>query len=198
MRENFRYILVKIEPYDAHSVSAWARGEELVTPSQYDAKELYLTLFSAITDWYGDRIAAQIGIAVPAISGPFAIIRMRRGTERDIFAILPFIREHLHDEIRLAAVRTSGTICTLKKEILRKQMYLRTQEPFLIEKKKTEVEIFNQNMMPDMQGSDPSPPFSMWVHPSGAVDIDMSHENLNKKENGFNRIHLHYLTKDDF
>jgi hypothetical protein len=37
----------------------------------------------------------------------------------------------------------------------------------------------------------------MWMHASGAVDIDLPNDNLDKKENGFNRLRLQYLTKDD-
>ncbi|MDR2856144.1 MAG: Rpp14/Pop5 family protein [Methanomicrobiales archaeon] len=196
MRENFRYILVKIEPYDLCSLSMWIRDD--TTPSQYDAKELYYTLFASITDWYGDRTASQIGIAVPAILGPFAILRMRRGTEHDVFAILPCIREHLHAEIRLAALKTSGTIRTLKEEIMRKRTYLRTQEPLLIQKTNAEMEHLIPDIREKIYDTDPPSSFSMWLHPSGAVDIEASHDNLDKKENGFNRIHLHYLTKDDF
>jgi len=197
MRENFRYILVKIEPYEPRSLSLWVMGDDTVS-SQYDAKEVYHTLSASITDWYGDRTASQIGIAVPAILGPFAILRMRRGTERDVFAILPCIREHLHAEIRFVALTTSGTIHTLKEEIQRKRTYLRTQEPLMIQKTNAEI----KHLIPDMRentcDSDAIPSFSMWLHPSGAVDIDLSHANLDKKENGFNRLHLHYLTKDDF
>jgi len=197
MRENFRYILVKIEPYDAHSLHAWASGEGHESLLQYNAKELYYTISAAITEWYGDYIAAQIGVAVPAIVGPFAIIRMRRGTERDLYAILPFIREHLHAEIRLAALQTSGTIRTLKEEIYRKQKYFRMQKPAFLEKTKTEME----GLMPDMRlcmgDTDIDPVFSMWVRASGAIDIDLPSDNLDRKENGFNRVRLQYLTKDD-
>ena len=197
MRENYRYILVKIEPYDPHSLFVWATGNETIPP-EYDAKELYYTLFASITDWYGDRIASQIGIAVPAILGPFAILRMRRGTEHDVYAILPCIREHLHAEIRLAALKTSGTIQTLEEEIQRKRTYLRTQEPLLMQKTNEEMKHLIPDMKHEICDTDSIPSLSMWLHPSGAVDIDVSCDNLEKKENGFNRIHLHYLTKDDF
>jgi RNase P/RNase MRP subunit POP5 len=197
MRENFRYILVKIEPYDAQSLYAGASGEEHTTISQYNAKELYYTISAAITDWYGDSIAAQIGVAVPAIIGPFAIIRMRRGTQRDVFAILPFIREHLHTEIRLAALQTSGTIRTLKEEIYRKQKYLSKQKLAFIEMAKTEMEGVMPDMRLGMGDTDTDPVFSMWVHASGAVDIDLPSDSLDRKENGFNRVRLQYLTKDD-
>jgi RNase P/RNase MRP subunit POP5 len=197
MRENFRYILAKIEPYDPRSLSAWMMGDDTIPP-QYDAKELYYTLSASITDWYGDHAASQIGIAVPAILGPFVILRMRRGTERNVSAILPCIREHLHAEIRLAALKTSGTIHTLKEEIQRKRTHLRTQEPLFMQKTNAKM----KHLIPDMRQSicdtDSISSCSMWLHPSGAVDIDLSCDNLDKKENGFNRIHLHYLTKDDF
>ena len=197
MRENFRYILVKIEPYNAHNLYAWASGEEDETTSQYNAKKLYYTISAAITDWYGDYIAAQIGVAVLAIMGPFAIIRMRRGTERDVFAILPFIREHLHTEIRLAALQTSGTIRTLKEEIYRKQKYLSKQKAAFIEMEKPEMERLMPDMRLEVGDTDTDSVFPMWVHTSGAVDIDLPNDNLDKKENGFNRLRLQYLTKDD-
>jgi len=197
MRENFRYILVKIEPYDAQRLYAWANGEEHETISQYNAKELYYTISAAITDWYGDYMAAQIGIAIPAVIGPFAILRMRRGTERDVFPILPLIREHLHTEIRLAALKTSGTIRTLKEEIYRKQKYLSMQKPIFIEKAKTELKVPIPDMKLGIWDTDTVPFFSMWVHASGAVDIDLSSDNLDRKENGFNHVRLQYLTKDD-
>ena len=197
MRENYRYILVKIEPYDAQALYAWASEEKHETRSQYNAKELYYTISAAITDWYGDYIAAQIGVAVPAIVGPFAIIRMRRNTEKDVFAILPFIREHLHAEIRLAALQTSGTIHTLKEEIYRKQKYLRMQKPVFIEKAKTEMKGLMPDMRLDTGDTEIDLTVSMWVHTSGAVDIDLSSDNLDRKENGFNHVRLQYLTKDD-
>ena len=197
MRENFRYILIKIEPYDSRSLFLWAMGDGTIPP-EYDAKELYYTLSASITDWYGDRTASQIGIAIPAIFGPFAILRMRRGTEHDVFTILPFIREHLYAEIRLAALKTSGTIHTLKEEIQRKRAYLRTQEPLLMQKTNEEMKHLIPDMKPNTCHTDSTPSCSMWLHPSGEVDIDAPHDSLDKKENGFNRIHLHYLTKDDF
>jgi RNase P/RNase MRP subunit POP5 len=197
MRENFRYILVRIEPYDAQSLYAWASEEEHETISQYNAKELYYTISAAITDWYGDCIAAQIGVAIPAIVGPFAIIRMRRGTERDVFTILPLIREHLHSEIRLVPLQTSGTIRTLKKEIYRKQKYLGMQKPIFIEKVKMEMEGIIPAMRLGIGDTELDPVFSMWVHTSGAVDIVLSSDNLDRKENEFNHVRLQYLTKDD-
>jgi RNase P/RNase MRP subunit POP5 len=197
MRENFRYILVKIEPYDACSLYAWASQEEGEALSQYNAKELYYTISAAITDWYGDCTSAQIGVAIPTIIGPFAIIRMRRGTERDVFAILPFIREHLHAEIRLAALQTSGTIRTLKEEICRKQKYLRMQKPAFTEKTKMEMKGLIPDMGLDIGDTGTDSVFPMWVHASGAVDIDISSDNLDRKANGFNHVRLQYLTKDD-
>ena len=217
MRENFRYILVKIDPYPPDILYAWATGEKtgkdeefsakskfyLNPCSLYDAKELYRTLFVAIADWYGDREASRIGIAVLAIFGPFALIRVRRSTEQKVSAVLPFIRDYMGTSIRLASLQTSGTILKLKKSIIRKQTYLRTQKPILYTVSDT-----NKNPYEDTNSSVytlPEIPSSMWCHASYALDDAnfSDHHNTgdkntrDKKENGFNRICLQYLTKDD-
>jgi RNase P/RNase MRP subunit POP5 len=203
---------VKIDPYPPDILYAWATGEKVgkneessarskICPnpySFYDAKELYRTVFAAITDWYGDREASCIGIAVAAIFGPFALLRVRRGTERKVSAILPFIRDYMGNSIRLASLQTSGTILKLKKSIIRKQTYLRTQKPILYTVGNTNKNPYEETYSSVYTAHEI--PHSMWCHASYALDdtgVFDHHNTRDKKENGFNHICLQYLTKDD-
>ncbi len=70
MRTKRRYILARILPYGA----------------AVDQKQLYLSVIEAAASLFGD---AAVGLAQPAVvycDAGYAIIRCRRGAERDIAA----------------------------------------------------------------------------------------------------------------
>jgi len=101
MRTKKRYILVRIIPSGA----------------TVDQKQLYLSVIEAATSLFGD---AAVGLAQPAAvycDAGYAVIRCRRGTERDIAAALATVTAVGDDRISLRTVATSGTIRALRRRM---------------------------------------------------------------------------------
>jgi len=101
MRTKRRYILARILPYGA-------------TPDQ---KEVYLSVVEAATSLFGD---AAVGLAQPAVvfcDGGYAVIRCRRGTEKDIATALATVTAIGVCRAALRAVAVSGTIHALKRRV---------------------------------------------------------------------------------
>jgi ribonuclease P/MRP protein subunit POP5 len=101
LRENHRYLLVRIEPA---GISA-------------DQKDLYYALSDAITSLWGDAMAAVIMQAVVATEGRYAVIRCRRGTERELAIALATVTVCHDVRIALRIVAASGTIDSLRRRI---------------------------------------------------------------------------------
>ncbi len=94
MRTKRRYILARILPYGA----------------AVDQKQLYLSVIEAAASLFGD---AAVGLAQPAVvycDAGYAVIRCRRGTERDIAAALATVTAVGDDRVSLRTVAASGTI----------------------------------------------------------------------------------------
>jgi len=101
MREKRRYILVRILPYG-------------VTPDQ---KDVYLSVIEAATSLWGD---VAVGLAQPAVvfcDGGYAVVRCRRGTEKDIATALATVTAIADERVALRTVATSGTIRALRRRI---------------------------------------------------------------------------------
>lgn len=101
MRENFRYILVRIIP----------------ETSVFESLELYRAVSDAVETLFGDTESARIWPSIMIVSGCHAIIRCRRGKEMYLETALATVT---HIQNRGAAVHpicTSGTIRTLREKI---------------------------------------------------------------------------------
>ena len=96
MRENFRYILIHIVPEQT-----------------CDQRDIYRAVAESVTSLYGDSVTAAIWPSVMKVSGPFAIIRCRRGTEKRLETALAAITGIQGSRAAVHPVRTSGTIQTL-------------------------------------------------------------------------------------
>ncbi len=101
MRVKRRYILVRILPYG-------------VTPDQ---KEMYLAVAEAATSLWGDVAAGLAQPAVVLCSGGYAVVRCRRGTEKDIATALTTVTAVAGERITLRTVATSGTIRALRRRM---------------------------------------------------------------------------------
>ena len=101
LREKRRYILIQIEP----------------AGTCIDQKDLYYSVSDAITALWGDAMAAVIMAAVVASEGQHAVIRCRRGTERELAIALSTITTYHDTRIALRIITASGTIETLQERI---------------------------------------------------------------------------------
>jgi len=101
LREKRRYILVAVEP----------------SKTIIDRKDLYFAICDAITSLWGDVTSAVIMPAVIASEGQYAIIRCRRGTERELSIALSTITCCRDSSIALRIIAASGTIDTLRERI---------------------------------------------------------------------------------
>jgi ribonuclease P/MRP protein subunit POP5 len=101
LRENRRYILVRVEP----------AGTEI------DQKELYYTISDAVTSLWGDGMAAVIMQAVVAAESGYVVIRCRRGTEKELAIALSTVTACRDTRLALRIVAASGTIESLRERI---------------------------------------------------------------------------------
>jgi ribonuclease P/MRP protein subunit POP5 len=102
LREKRRYVLVQIKP----------AGN---TP---DPKELYLAVDDAVTVLWGDAVASLIHPAVVAVENGSAIVRCRRGMERELAIALSTVTSCGGQRIALRTRATSGTIESLRELII--------------------------------------------------------------------------------
>jgi ribonuclease P/MRP protein subunit POP5 len=103
MRENFRYVLVRIIP-----------GEI------YESRDIYHATAESVISLYGDGTAAQMWPSVMQVSGAYAIIRCRRGMEKLLETALSAITHVQGVPSALHPIKTSGTIKTLKDSVPKK------------------------------------------------------------------------------
>ncbi len=101
LREKRRYLLARIEPC----------GVPL------EAKDLYYTIHEAATSLWGDMIVATMHPAVIALEEGYAILRCRRGTEREYTIALSTITTCRDHQITLRIIAASGTIESLRDRI---------------------------------------------------------------------------------
>ena len=101
LREKRRYLLARIEPC----------GVPL------EAKDLYYTIHEAATSLWGDVVVAAMQPAVIALEEGYAILRCRRGTERECAIALSTITACRDHQIALRIIAASGTIDSLRDRI---------------------------------------------------------------------------------
>jgi ribonuclease P/MRP protein subunit POP5 len=101
MRAKRRYILVRTLPYGMI----------------VDSKGVYLSVIEAATSLLGD---AAVGLAEPAVvfcDGGYAVIRCRRGTEKEITVALATVTALGDRRATLRTIAISGTIHALKRRM---------------------------------------------------------------------------------
>jgi len=101
LRENRRYILVRIEP----------------AGTVIDQKELYYAISDAVTSLWGDAAAGVITQAVVAAENGHVIIRCLRGTEKELALALSTVTACRDIRLALRIVAASGTIESLRERI---------------------------------------------------------------------------------
>ena len=101
LREKRRYVLARIDPHGTAP----------------DPKELYYAVHDAVTSLWGDAAGALIHGAVIAVEGEYAIVRCRRGTERELTIALSTVISCGGRRVALRTVAASGTIESLRERI---------------------------------------------------------------------------------
>jgi ribonuclease P/MRP protein subunit POP5 len=106
LRENRRYILVRVEP----------------AVTVIDQKELYYAISDAVTSLWGDAVAGVITQAVVAAENGHVIIRCLRGTEKELALALSTVTACRDVRLALRIVAASGTIESLRERIQGQQV----------------------------------------------------------------------------
>jgi ribonuclease P/MRP protein subunit POP5 len=82
-----------------------------------DPGELYYAVHEAVTSLWGDAAGALIHAAVIAVEGEFAIVRCRRGAERELSIAMSTVTTCDGKRIVLRTVAASGTIESLRERM---------------------------------------------------------------------------------
>ncbi|MDD1728127.1 MAG: hypothetical protein LUQ50_03545 [Methanospirillum sp.] len=100
MRENYRYLLARIEP-----------------PVPMDAKEIFLVISDVYCSLFGEIQASYAWIAVMEYTPPYGIFRCRRGYEHTVEAALSCVTSIRGIPSVIHPFKTSGTIRTIREKI---------------------------------------------------------------------------------
>lgn len=101
LREKKRYVLFRIAPHH----------------SAFDGKQVYYAIYEAISSLYGDFGAAEIYMAVVFCEGHYAIVRCRRGSEKQLSAAALTVNRINGTHCALHPLSTSGTIAALRRRM---------------------------------------------------------------------------------
>lgn len=101
LREKKRYVLARIDPAG-------------VTP---DPKDLYYAVYEAVVSLFGDMAAAAMQPSVLAVEKGCAILRCRRGAEREFVIALSTLTGCRDAPLALRVLAVSGTIESLRERI---------------------------------------------------------------------------------
>jgi ribonuclease P/MRP protein subunit POP5 len=101
LREKRRYVLARIEPAGTAA----------------DPRELYYAVHDAVTSLWGDAAGALIHAAVIAVEGEFAVVRCRRGAERELSIAISTVTTCGGKHIALRTLAASGTIESLRERM---------------------------------------------------------------------------------
>lgn len=101
LRENRRYILVRVEP----------------AGTVIDQKELYYAIADAVTSLWGDAAGGIIMQAVVAAEDGYVILRCLRGTEKELAIALSTVTACRDTRLALRIVAASGTMESLRERI---------------------------------------------------------------------------------
>jgi ribonuclease P/MRP protein subunit POP5 len=101
LREKRRYLLARIDPAGANP----------------EAKDLYYAIYEAVVSLFGDMAAAAMQPSVLAVEEGYAILRCRRGAEREFAIALSTLSACRDNLVALRVLATSGTIESLRERI---------------------------------------------------------------------------------
>jgi len=101
LREKRRYLLAQIDPWGVPA----------------NGKELYYAIYDAATALWGDIVVAAMQPEVISIEHGHAILRCRRGTEREYAIALSTVTRCGDKRVALRVIATSGTIDSLRDRI---------------------------------------------------------------------------------
>jgi RNase P/RNase MRP subunit POP5 len=101
LREKRRYVLARIDP--------------MGTP--VDPKDLYYAVYEATVSLFGDLVAAAMQPSVIAIEGGCALLRCRRGSERELMIALSTLVACRETPLALRILAVSGTLESLRDRI---------------------------------------------------------------------------------
>ena len=101
LREKRRYVLARIDP--AGTVP--------------DPKDLYYAVYEAVVTLFGDMAAAAMQPSVLAVEEGYAILRCRRGAEREFAIALSTLTVCRETPVALRVLAVSGTIESLRERI---------------------------------------------------------------------------------
>jgi len=101
LREKRRYVLARLLPLG-------------ILPGP---KELYFSVHEAATSLWGDAVASLVQPAVITIEKGCAVVRCRRGMERELALALATVTSCGGEQIALRTIATAGTIESLRKRI---------------------------------------------------------------------------------
>lgn len=105
LRENRRYILVRVEP----------------AGTVIDQKDLYYAIAEAVTSLFGDAAGGVIMQAVVAAEEGHVIVRCLRGTEKDLAIALSTVTVCRDVRLALRIIAASGTMESLRERLRKRQ-----------------------------------------------------------------------------
>jgi ribonuclease P/MRP protein subunit POP5 len=101
LREKRRYVLARIDPEG--------------TP--VDPKDLYYAVYESVVSLFGDLVAAAMQPSVIAIESGCALLRCRRGSERELMIALSTLVACREAPVALRILAVSGTLESLRDRI---------------------------------------------------------------------------------
>jgi ribonuclease P/MRP protein subunit POP5 len=101
LREKRRYLLARIDP-----------AGTLVEP-----KDLYYVVYEAVVSLFGDVAAAAMQPSVIAVEKGYALLRCRRGAEREFAIALSTLSAYRDCTVAIRVLAVSGTIESLRERI---------------------------------------------------------------------------------
>ncbi len=101
LREKRRYLLARIDPSGTNP----------------EAKDLYYAVYEAVVSLFGDMSAAAMQPSVIAVEGEHALLRCRRGAEREFVIALSTLTTCRDAPVALRVLAISGTIESLRERV---------------------------------------------------------------------------------
>jgi len=101
LREKRRYVLARIDPEGI----------------PVDPKDLYYAVYEAVVSLFGDLVAAAMQPSVIAIENGCALLRCRRGSERELMIALSTLVACREAPVALRILASSGTLESLRDRI---------------------------------------------------------------------------------
>jgi len=166
LREKRRYVLARIDPYGT-------------VP---DPKDLYYAVYEAVVSLFGDMAAAAMQPSVLAVESGYAILRCRRGAEREFAIALSTLTVCRETPVALRVLAVSGTIESLRERIA---------EPAPV---KNAGENGTAGVPPAKEGCEP-PSYRFGATPVGVTECH-GHK-VDALEKGFKNTRRLFLTTED-